>query len=101
MHLRQRYQYGCLTKKERIRGEQVWEFRYYETTTEGHRRRRSMIVGTVGRYPTQADALRAVEPLRLRLNVESRLGGPVTVGTLLQRTSSTNCPNDTPRGDRI
>jgi len=37
MHSRQRYQHGCLTRKERIRGENVWEFRYYETTPEGHR----------------------------------------------------------------
>jgi integrase len=85
MHLRQRYQHGCLTKKERTRGEDVWEFRYYETTAEGQRRRRSVIVGTVGRYPTRADALREVEPLRLRLNVESRLGGPVTINALVAR----------------
>jgi integrase len=85
MHLRQRYQHGCLTKKERTRGEDVWEFRYYETTAEGQRRRRSVIVGSVGRYPTRADALREVEPLRLRLNVESRLGGPVTINALVAR----------------
>jgi integrase len=85
MHLRQRYQHGCLTKKERTRGEDVWEFRYYETTAEGQRHRRSVIVGDVGRYPTRADALREVEPLRLRLNVESRLGGPVTIQALVAR----------------
>src|SRR5207245_9988029 len=37
MHSRQRYQHGCLTRKERIRGENVWEFRYDETTPESHR----------------------------------------------------------------
>ena len=47
MHSRKRYQHGCLTKKKRARGEHVWEFRYYETTTEGQRRRRSEIVGSV------------------------------------------------------
>ena len=51
MHLRQRYQYGCLTRKRRIRGEDVWEIRYYQTTTEGLRRRRSQLVGTVARSP--------------------------------------------------
>lgn len=85
MHSRQRYQHGCLTKKRRNRDEDVWEFRYYETTTEGQRQRRSMIVGSVARYPTRADAMRQVEPLRLRLNVESRLGGPVTINALLER----------------
>jgi integrase len=85
MHLRQRYQHGCLTRKERARGEDVWEFRYYETTTEGQRCRRSVLVGSVARYPIRADALREVEPLRLRLNVESRLGGPITIGALIGR----------------
>jgi integrase len=85
MHLRQRYQHGCLTRKERIRGEDVWEFRYYETTTEGQRRRRSILVGSVARYPTRGDAEREVESLRLRVNVESRLGGPITVSTLWGR----------------
>jgi integrase len=82
---RQRYQQGCLTRKKRLRGEDVWEFRYYETTTKGQRRRRSVLIGSVARYPTRADALREVEPLRLRLNVESRLGGPVTINALAAR----------------
>jgi integrase len=85
MHLRQRYQHGCLTRKRRIRGEDVWEFRYYEPTTDGQRRRRSQLVGSVARYPTRGDALREVEALRLRLNVESRLGGPITISTLWGR----------------
>ncbi len=85
MHSRQRYQHGCLTRKRRARGEHVWEFRYYETTSEGQRQRRSVTVGTVARYPTRADAMRQVEPLRLRLNVESRLGGPVTINALVER----------------
>ncbi len=85
MHLRQRYQHGCLTRKTRTRGGDVWEFRYYETTTEGQRRRRSILVGSVARYPTVGDALREIEPLRLRLNIESRLGGPVTINALIGR----------------
>ncbi len=65
---RRRYQYGCLTKKNRARSENVWQFRFYETTPEGHRYRRSTIIGTVARYPTRRDALRAIESFRLRLN---------------------------------
>ena len=85
MHLRQRYQHGCLTRKKRARGNDVWEFRYYETTTEGQRRRRSILVGSVARYPTRGEALRETESLRLRINVESRLGGPITINTLWGR----------------
>jgi integrase len=85
MNSRQRYQNGSLTKKTRVRGDDVWEFRYYETTTEGQRRRTSILIGSVARYPTRADALREVEPIRLKLNVESRLGGPVTINALSAR----------------
>jgi integrase len=52
MHLRQRYQHGCLMRKKRTRGDDVWEFRYCETTTEGQRRRRSVLIGSVARFPT-------------------------------------------------
>jgi integrase len=85
MNSRQRYQNGSLTKKTRIRGDDVWEFRYYETTTEGQRRRRSVLIGSIARFPTRADAFREVEPIRLRLNVESKLGGPVTISALVTR----------------
>jgi hypothetical protein len=101
MHSRLRYQNGCLTRKKRIRGEAVWEFRFYETTTQGSRRRRSMIVGSVVRYPTRADALRAVEPIRLRLNVESRLGGPFTIDALISRYLEQSCRSGTRHEDRI
>jgi len=51
-----------------------------------------MIVGSVGRYPTRADALPEVEPFRLRLNVESRLGGPVTINALVARYKEQELP---------
>jgi hypothetical protein len=93
MHLRQRYQHGCLARKKCACGNDVWEFRYYETTTEGQRRRRSVIVGSVARYPTRGDALRETESLRLRINVESRLGGPILRSTLFGgATSSRSSP---------
>lgn len=82
---RRRYQYGSLTKKNNQMGEDVWQFRFYETAPDGHRYRRSTSVGTVAQYPTKADALRVIEPLRLRLNLHHRLGRPVSVGALVAR----------------
>ncbi len=32
----QRYQYGSLTRRKRIRTEDVWQFRYYETKACSH-----------------------------------------------------------------
>jgi integrase len=82
---RRRYQYGCLTKKCNRHSEDVWQFRFYETTPEGHRYRRSTSVGTVAQYPTKTDALRVIEPLRLRLNLHHRFGRPVSVSALVDR----------------
>jgi len=82
MNTPHRYQYGSLTRRKRIRTEDVWQFRYYETTPEGRRRRSSKIVGVLSEYPTQADALRILERFRLRLNLQNRFGLPVTLDAL-------------------
>ena len=82
MNTRHRYQYGSLTRRKRIRTEDVWQFRYYETTPEGWRCRRSRIIGTLSQYPTRADALRILERFRLRLNLQHRFDRPVTLDGL-------------------
>src|ERR1700737_1125897 len=64
MTTRARYQFGCLTRKKRIRSEDVWQFRFYETTVEGRRCRRSRMIGTLAQYPTKADAFRIIERFR-------------------------------------
>src|SRR5258708_29375094 len=83
MSTRAMYQFGCLTRRKRIRTEDVWQFRFYETTAEGRRCRRSRMIGTVVEYPTRADALRMVERFRLRLNLEHRFAQSVTLDALV------------------
>jgi len=80
---RRRYQFGSLTKKNNRLSEDVWQFRFYETTPEGHRYRRSTTIGTVAQYPTKTHALRIIEPLRLRLNLHHRFGRPISIGALI------------------
>lgn len=82
---RRRYQYGCLTRKHHSISEDVWQFRFYETLPEGRRARKARVVGTVRQYPTRADALRAIEPFRVWLNLGHRYGRPITVGALATR----------------
>ncbi len=82
---RHRYQYGCLTRRNNKLSEDVWQFRFYETTPEGRRCRRSTSVGTVAQYATKTHALRVIEPLRLRLNLHHRFGRPVSVSALMDR----------------
>jgi hypothetical protein len=75
MNTRHRHQYGSLTRRKRTQSEDVWQFRYYETTSEGRRCRRSTIIGTLTQYPTRSDALRILEGFRLRLNFDTDLAG--------------------------
>ena len=93
MSSRQRYQYGCLTRMRRIRTEDVWQFRFYETTQTGQRKRRARTVGTVAQYPTKRDALRVIEPFRLRLNLHHRFGRPTTIRALADRYVEQELPD--------
>ena len=61
-----RYQYGDLIKRKRKKGPDVWQFRYAENG-----RRKSVLVGTVAKLPTKADAIKAIEHRRMEINSEN------------------------------
>src|SRR6185437_15212156 len=92
MNSRKRYQFGSLTIKRRTKTVDVWEFRYYEATADGASRRRAVTIGTVKQYPTRAQAMKAVEAIRLRLNSESLLGPPVSVACLIEKYTEQELP---------
>jgi integrase len=69
--VRTRYQYGSLRLRKRERGPDVWEFRYYETDSQGKRKRQSVILGDRNLLPTETHARKATQALLLRLNEES------------------------------
>jgi integrase len=77
-----RYQYGNLTIRQRKNGPDVWQFRWAE---DG--RQKSVLIGTVEKYPAQADAERAVEYLRIKINASNpqERFHAVTVGALIDR----------------
>jgi integrase len=81
MFTRTRYQYGSLETKERKKGKEVWEFRYYEIDALGSRQRRAITVGTMDEYPTESAARKSsiVQGVLLRINAEQ----PATVVTTL------------------
>ncbi len=81
------YQFGSLTRKKRAKGRDTWEFRYYEATEKGGRRRKSCIVGTVEKLPTKTHAQKAVEALLLKLNSETpqQRMAAVTFGAICDR----------------
>ena len=75
-----RYQYGDLRIRKRNKGPDVWQFRYFEKG-----KRKSVLVGTVEKLPTKADAVRAIEHRRIELNLQNpqREFHSVTVGGLI------------------
>jgi integrase len=83
MSKRARYQFECLTRRKRVRGGDVWRFRYYETNIDGGQCRRSCSIGTVTQYPTRADVLRVIERFRVRINLKHRFAMPVTVDAVV------------------
>jgi integrase len=76
-----------LTKRARMNGPDVWQFRWWDTDDGGHRVQRSRIIGTVEEYPTEKHAQRAVDVIRLEVNVELPRAVPITVATLIERYS--------------
>jgi integrase len=85
-----RYQYGNLTLRKRKKGPDVWQFRWMENGSP-----KSVLVGTVDRYPNQANAERAVEHLRITINNQNRQSQfhAVTVGALIDRFVQQELPN--------
>ena len=84
-----RYQYGNLTVRKRKKGPDVWQYRWMENGKP-----KSMLIGTVDRYPNRADAERAVEHLRIKINAENpqEQFHRVTVEALVERYKAEELP---------
>ena len=80
---RVRYQFGCLKLGKGVQQE-VWTFRYYETGSDRKRHYRRIRVGTKAQYPTSAEAMKAVEGLRLSINTGNFQAAPVRFGAVVQ-----------------
>lgn len=92
-----RYQYGCLTKRKRLNGPDVWQFRWMEKG-----RSMSTLIGTVEKLPSKGDAERAVEHLRMRINARNpqQQFRSVTVGGLIDRFMAEYAPKRCRRNTR-
>jgi integrase len=81
---RNRYQFGNLELQKRIKGPDVWIFRYRDrenpTVT-----RPAITLGTVEDFPSRADARHAAEGLRLQINNGLPLREAVTFRGLIDR----------------
>jgi hypothetical protein len=84
-----RYQYGNLTLRRRKKGPDVWQFRWMENG-----KLKSMLIGTVEKLSAKADAERAVEHLRIKINGQNPQVQfhSVTVGALIDRYLAEEMP---------
>lgn len=62
------YQRGSLRMLTRKDATKVWEYRWRETQSDGTRKRRSMIVGSIEDYPSESLAQAEVDKMRLNIN---------------------------------
>jgi integrase len=89
-HTRQRYQHGSLTIEKRSNGEKVWVYRWRETSQLGQTVHRKRVIGTRAEYPTKFTALKAVDGVRLEVNVEAASSSaPITVDEVIAHYKET------------
>jgi len=65
---RKSMQNGSVIRAERLRGPDVWEFRWREPGADGKRKHRRMILGSIEQLADEAAARQAIATLRLDLN---------------------------------
>jgi hypothetical protein len=77
-------QNGSITRSERHRGHDVWEYRWREPGAEGRRKPRRIVIGTINRFADRAGVFRATSALRRDINMASVRckGKPVTLSQL-------------------
>jgi septal ring-binding cell division protein DamX len=76
-----RYQYGDLRIRKRKKGPDAWQFRYFDENGN----RKTVLIGTVEKYPHKADAERAVEHLRMKVNAKKPFQNQSHFKTLYNR----------------
>ena len=89
---RTRYQFGCLQRKERKKGPDVWVLRYRRLQPDGSTRLVSQMIGTVEQYPTESQAWKAAEVHRMSANPDNPAQHGVSWGALIDRYISTELP---------
>ncbi|HYW38083.1 MAG TPA: site-specific integrase [Terriglobales bacterium] len=79
-----------------MNGERMWEFRFYETDSQGERQRRAVTVGSLSEFPTESAARKSpvVQALLLRINAERPQAGsaPPSFGAVIARYEQEEMP---------
>jgi len=62
-------QNGSITRSKRLKGPDVWEFRWRESGPDGKRKHRRMVVGSIRQFADESAALRTISALRRDINL--------------------------------
>jgi integrase len=81
---RSSYQFGNLQLEQRKRGPDVWVYRYLKTENK-NKSRPKIMVGTIEELPTEKDAQRACEHIRMQVNAECATRVEYTMRGLIDR----------------
>ncbi|MBZ5685575.1 MAG: tyrosine-type recombinase/integrase [Acidobacteriia bacterium] len=78
---RTRFQQGSLQLVDRSGGKKTWEYRWYELQSDGRRRRRNLMVGSLEQYPNETGAQKAVaaNPIRMVRQSAKRTRIPIVL----------------------
>ena len=57
-------QNGSIMRSKRLKGPDVWEFRWRESGPDGKRKQRRMVVGSIRQFADESAALRTISALR-------------------------------------
>ena len=78
-------QNGSIARSTRLRGPDVWEFRWREAGADGKRKHRRIVIGSVAQFSDKSEALLEVDALRRKINLNHPHLGPqaVTVSELV------------------
>ncbi len=90
-------QNGSITRSKRLKGPDVWEFRWRESGPDGKRKHRRMVIGSSRQFADESAALRMITALRRDINLGSaRLGAkPITVSELVDHYRQRELEPDT------
>ena len=91
-HKRQRVQFGWVCLKARRKGPDVWVLRYRENLSQGRKKRRSVMIGTIEQFPTESQARKAALSWLFSMNGEDRNGVPVSFGAVIRRYLAEEIP---------
>lgn len=80
----------------RKRGPATWVYRWRETDEHGERQLRKRTIGTVGQYPTKAQALLAVDEFKSTVNKQAlrKVPGPRTFSGLIEHYRLKELPKE-------